>query len=59
MNDIYKEQLDSLGKFTSDQWGKPFNGKLGWFLQEAVSPIAFVYFFYTSLPFFGASNKVA
>lgn len=33
------------GKFSNNGWGKLFNYKIGWFIQEIVSPITFSYFF--------------
>ena len=35
------------GKFSNNKWGKLFNYKIGWFIQEIVSPITFSYFFIT------------
>ena len=35
------------GKFSNNKWGKLFNYKTGWFIQEIVSPITFSYFFIT------------
>ena len=40
------------GKFSNNGWGKLFNYKIGWFIQEIVSPITFSYFFIT-----GAADK--
>ena len=33
------------GKFSNKGWGKLLNYKIGWFIQEIVSPITFSYFF--------------
>tara|TARA_Y100000590_G_scaffold466346_1_gene641381 strand:- start:146 stop:898 length:753 start_codon:yes stop_codon:yes gene_type:complete len=40
------------GKFSKKGWGKLFNYKIGWFIQEIISPITFSYFFLT-----GTTNK--
>ena len=33
------------GKFSNKKWGKLHNYKIGWFIQEIVSPLIFAYFF--------------
>ena len=35
------------GKFSSKNWGTTMPYKLGWFVQEIISPIFFSYFFLT------------
>ena len=33
------------GKFSNKTWGKLHNYKIGWFIQEIISPLSFSYFF--------------
>jgi len=33
------------GKFSNNKWGKLHNYKIGWFIQEIISPLSFSYFF--------------
>ena len=35
------------GKFSSSNWGILINYRIGWFIQEIISPISFSYFFLT------------
>lgn len=35
-----------FGRHTSSQWGPMINARLGWFLMEIPSPLAFAYFFF-------------
>ena len=37
------------GKFSTRNWGPLISFKLGWFLQEIISPITFSYFFLTGM----------
>jgi len=40
------------GKFSNSKWGILVNYRLGWFIQEIISPLSFSYFFLT-----GIANK--
>ena len=37
------------GKFSKTSWGPMIPSKLGWFVMEIISPVAFAYFFLTGL----------
>ncbi|GIS57722.1 MAG: hypothetical protein CM1200mP1_16600 [Candidatus Neomarinimicrobiota bacterium] len=37
------------GKFSNTSWGPMIPSKLGWFVMEIISPVAFAYFFFTGL----------
>ena len=37
------------GKFSNTSWGPMIPSKLGWFVMEIISPVAFAYFFLTGL----------
>jgi len=37
------------GKFSNKKWGKLFDFKFAWFIQEIISPITFSYFFITGI----------
>ena len=35
------------GKFSNSNWGKLIKYRIGWFIQEIISPLSFSYFFLT------------